>query len=175
MRAYVDHLSAELPGQYLVCSTPSWWTSGALTVRWNSASAIAAQQVSASPEYQHVRRAGGSLTWPVDTSDQHDVHLAAIDAMLQKLFAGPTVLVMHRAPRAQSLHPGDKRHECASALASNLERMIWSRRPSMGVRAHPPGCRLHDRRHVETSTIARIMLGRMVGEIGWNETLTVDV
>ena len=89
----------------------------------------------AMPEYQNVRAPGGGKLWPVHTSDQHDHHLAAIEAVLAQPFYGPTVVITHHAPSARSCR-GASLDETDAAFASNLDHVILRHRPSLWVHGH---------------------------------------
>ena len=109
------------------------WTDWQLCDKKWASQAWAARHL---PEYNYVTRPDGELIWPIDTSDQHDLQRARIEAVLSGRHEGPTVVVTHHAPSAKSLRPGEERSVEAAAYASDLEQVMMSLGPDLWVHGH---------------------------------------
>lgn len=109
------------------------WTDWQINDHEWAAQAWAARHM---PEYARVRRGDGDLIWPIDTSNAHDRHKAAIEAELSRRHEGPTVVVTHHAPSALSLRPGEIRGVEAAAYASDLEQVMLEFGPELWVHGH---------------------------------------
>jgi Icc-related predicted phosphoesterase len=149
------------------------WTDWLLNDREYQAQAWAARHM---PDYGSITRPGGDLIWPRDGSDQHDLHRAAIEAVLQQPHAGPTVVVTHHAPSIQSLKPGDRTHEFAGAYASDLEDVMTRYRPQLWVHGH-----IHHASDYRVGATRIICNPRgyqaedWEERTGWQEDLVIDV
>lgn len=107
------------------------WTDWHLTDSEWASQAAAARSM---PEYAHVQQPSGELIWPIHTAQAHDVHRAAIEAVLRTPHFGPTVVATHHAPSPRSIK-GRPQPEDA-AFASNLEDLIWQWQPELWVHGH---------------------------------------
>jgi len=107
------------------------WTDFALADDVYGSESWAARQM---PEYQRVKRPDGDLIWPTDTSAAHARHRAAIETVLAKPFAGPTVVVTHHAPSRSSIVGSVDIAD--AAFASDLEDMIIEHQPELWVHGH---------------------------------------
>lgn len=114
-----------------VCAT--LWTDWALVDKEFQAQSWAARSM---PEYARVTRSDGELIWPIDTSNQHDIHRGAIERTLSRRHEGPTVVVTHHAPSPRSLRPGEERSVEAAAYASDLEQVMNMHGPDLWVHGH---------------------------------------
>lgn len=121
--------SAVIDGVRFVGAT--LWTDFALADDVYASEAWAARHM---PEYQHVRRSGGGLIWPADTSAAHRRHREAIEAVLATPVAGATVVVTHHAPSAKSIAGTVDLPD--AAFASDLEPMILQHQPELWVHGH---------------------------------------
>lgn len=149
------------------------WTDWALGDKEWSAQSWAARSM---PEYARVTRDDGELIWPIDTSNTHDLHRQAIEAVLVQPHAGPTVVITHHAPSARSLHAGEARGEEAGAFASDLEWMMTRYRPALWVHGH-----IHNARNYMVGGTRVVCNPRGYEQLdwyektGWIEDLVIEV
>lgn len=73
---------------------------------------------------------------PKESAWHHARHRDYIDDELAKPNGGPTVVITHHAPSPRSLPSNFARNALAPAYASNLERMIEQRKPTLWVHGH---------------------------------------
>lgn len=149
------------------------WTDWLLNDREFQAQAWAARHM---PDYGSITRSDGELIWPIDVSNEHDLHRSAIETVLEQPHAGPTVVITHHAPSAQSLKPGDRTHESAGAFASDLEPMIRQHRPALWVHGHIH--HVSDYRVGETRVVCNprgYQAEDWEEKTGWTEDLVVEV
>lgn len=87
-------------------------------------------------DYARIRRGNGNHRWlrVEETVDMHRATVAYLDGALAVPFDGPTVVVTHHAPSAQSL--SDPFMDLRWAYASSLEPLIEARQPALWVHGH---------------------------------------
>ncbi|ODT79160.1 MAG: hypothetical protein ABS76_21475 [Pelagibacterium sp. SCN 64-44] len=107
------------------------WTDFGLTNDRYASESWAARHM---PEYQRVKRPDGGLIWPADTREAHARHRDSIEAVLAQPHAGPTIVVTHHAPSAQSI--AGAVDVADAAFASDLEGMIMRHQPDLWVHGH---------------------------------------
>lgn len=88
-------------------------------------------------DLRRIRTNSGSRR--AETHDLLDEHLrqrAAIEAVLETPFAGPTVVVTHHAPSPRSLRHGRVTEALDGAYASDLEPLIRRTQPELWIHGH---------------------------------------